>query len=106
METIFKLSFILRHIKDFTWSDALFLPENEVWCGITDGMVLEPDDVEEEEDEIPEIAKKGHLIFVLSIQTLQSIIENAYEQKNNCTEDELLRAFLYYYDNDAYINLE
>lgn len=28
---MYKLSYILKNIDEFKWSDALFLPEDEVW---------------------------------------------------------------------------
>lgn len=34
-----KLSYILNNIMNFKWSDALFLPEDEVWNKDTKGMV-------------------------------------------------------------------
>ena len=46
-----KLSYILKNIEDFKWSDALFLPEDEVWEKDTEGMVLDPDDVEDDEND-------------------------------------------------------
>ena len=42
---------------NFKWSDALFLPEDEVWNKDTKGMVLDPNDVEDDEDEVPKEAK-------------------------------------------------
>ena len=100
-----KLSFILKSIEEFKWSEALFLPEDEVWEKDTEGMVLDPDDIEDDEDEVPREAKEKHLIYALSIQTIQSIVKNLQQQNHNISEDDLVEAFLYYYDNDAYIEL-
>ena len=44
---------------NFKWSDALFLPEED-WNKDTKGMVLDPNDVE---DEMPKEAKKKQLIM-------------------------------------------
>lgn len=100
-----KLSFILKKIEEFKWSDALFLPEDETWGKNTEGMVLDPDDVEDDEDDVPQKAKEKHLMYTLSIQTIQSIVRNLEQQKYDISEDDLVEAFLYYYDNDAYIAL-
>ena len=100
-----KLSFILKNIKDFKWSDALFLPEDEVWEKDTKGMFLDPDDVEDDEDDVPREAKENHLVYTLGIQTIQLIVRNLEQQKHDISEDDLIEAFLYYYENDAYIEL-
>ena len=100
-----KLSFILKNIEEFKWSDALFLPKDDVWEKDTEGMVLDPDDVEDDEDDVPREAKENHLMYTLSIQTIQSIVRNLEQQNHDFSEDDLVEAFLYYYDNDAYIEL-
>lgn len=103
---MYKLAFILENIDQFKWSDALFLPEDEVWNKDTEGMVLDPDDVESDEDDVPKGAKERNLMYALNIQTIQSIVRNVIMQKSKISVDELVEAYLYYYDNDAYIALE
>ncbi|MEO3943820.1 hypothetical protein [Gorillibacterium sp. CAU 1737] len=103
MEKRMTLRTILTQIETFEWSDALFLPENETWSLETQGAVLDPDDVEDDEDEVPKFAKDHDLMYALDIQTIQGIVENAYEQKSECTDQELFEAFTYYYDHDAFI---
>lgn len=103
---MYKLAFILENIDQFKWSDALFLPEDEVWNKDTEGMVLDPDDVESDEDDVPKGAKERNLMYALNIQTIQSIVHNVVMQKSKISIDELVEAYLYYYDNDAYIALE
>ena len=100
---MYKLAFVLENIDKFKWSDALFLPEDEEWNKDTEGMVLDPDDVEEDDD-IPKEAKERKLMYALSIQTIKSIIQNISQQKSEISEEELVEAYLFYYDNDAYIN--
>lgn len=100
-----KLSFILKFIEEFKWSDALFLPEEEIWEKDTEGMVLNLNDVEDDEDDVPREAKEKHLMYTLDIQTIQAIVRNMKQQKNDISEDDLVAAFLYYYDNDAYMAL-
>lgn len=103
MSETLELVYVLEHINEFNWSDALFLPEDEVWNLNTKCMVLDPDDVEDDEEDAPQIAKEKGLIYTLSIQNVQMIYENVHEQKEDCSNDDLIKAFLYYYDNDAYI---
>ena len=102
---MYKLAFILENIDKFKWSDALFLPEDEVWNGDTEGMVLDPDNVEDDE-KVQEEAKEKMLMYALNIQTIKAIVQNAFQQKSKITTEELVEAYLFYYDNDAYINFE
>lgn len=106
IKSMYKLSFILENIDKFKWSDALFLPEDEVWNGDTEGMVLDPDDVEDDDDEVPKEAKERKLIYALNIQAIQSIVQNVFQQKSKISVEELVEAYLFYYDNDAYIDFE
>lgn len=99
-----KLTFILNNIEKFNWSDALFLPENEVWDNHTEGFIWDPDDVGDDEDALPKAANENKFMYTLSIQSIQLIVQNAKKQKQNISEDELLQAFIFYYDNDTYID--
>ena len=100
MKTLFE---ILISIEEYKWSDALFLPEEEEWNKETLAMILDPDDVESEEDDAPKEALDNGLMYVLDVQTIQGIVENYKVGHKDVTGDDLLEAFLYYYDNDAYI---
>lgn len=42
---------------------------------------------------------------LVDVQLIQAIVQNISEQKKDFTDEDLLEAFLYYYDNDAYIEL-
>lgn len=103
MERLLVMRDILNNIEEFKWSDALFLPEDEVWSLDTQGAIIDPDDVEDDSDEVPKFAKENNLMYALDIQTLKGIIRNASEQKTECTDKDFIKAFLYYYDNDAFI---
>lgn len=103
MEKFITLRYLLVNIEQFEWSDALFLPEDAIWSLDTHCLVLDPDDVEDDADEVPRLAKDNNLMYTLGIQTIQDIVRNAYEQKIECTDVDLFKAFLYYYDNDAFI---
>ncbi|EPY12847.1 hypothetical protein [Paenibacillus alvei] len=94
---------ILNNIEKFEWTDALFLPEDETWSLDTQGAVIDPDDVEDDNYEVPKFAQDNNLMYALDIQTIKGIIKNAYEQKADCTDKDLIEAFLYYYDNDAFM---
>ncbi|MRN57384.1 DUF7716 domain-containing protein [Paenibacillus monticola] len=103
MENFIALRNILNNIEQFEWSNALFLPEDETWDLDTKGAVIDPDDVEDDSEEVPKFARENNLQYALDIQTIKGIIKNAFLQKVECTDDDLFEAFLYYYDNDAFI---
>lgn len=88
----------------FSWADSLFLPENKNWNLGSPTAVMNLDDLEDEE--IPQFALENNLIFVLNISNVQDIIENARQQRNDCSINDLLEAYLYYYRNDAFISFD
>ena len=106
MNKILKLRDVLLDSEKFQWSDALFLVRDNVWSLDSKCTVLDPDDVEDDIDEEPRFATENNMKYLLSIQDIKDIVDNAYQQKPNCTENDLLKAFLYYYDNDAFIEFD
>ena len=105
MEQFIELGTLLKNIKKYCWEKALFLPDIDEWNEYTKGVVLYPNDVEED-DEIPQFAKDNDLIYALEIGTIQEIVDNAYQQNPSCTIEDLFDAYLYYYNNDAFILFE
>lgn len=103
METLIMLKDVLNNVNDFEWSYALYLPEDEVWELQTKCAVLDPDDLDDDNEDVPKFAVENNLIYALNIQDIQGIVKNAHDQKLNCSENDLLEAFLYYYDNDAFM---
>ncbi|WP_223645495.1 hypothetical protein [Corallococcus sp. EGB] len=57
-------------------------------------------------DELPEFARMHGLSETLSISAAQQIVSNARLQKAKATPAEFVAAFNFYWDNDAFINLE
>ena len=43
------------------------------------------------------------LLCCIGIQAVQQVVDNARQQLQNCSVEQLFDAFLYYYDNDAFI---
>jgi hypothetical protein len=86
----------------------LYLPKGEKWNLDTPAFILQDEEVSpEEEDEplagYPRIAKDNNLRRVLFGQDVRGIVENAKQQKPNVTLDELLTAFHYYFERDAFM---
>jgi hypothetical protein len=106
MDKIIKLSDVLLNSEEFEWNYALFLVRDDEWTLDSRCAVLDPDDVEDDSDEEPRYAIDNKLKYVLSIQDIQSIADNAKQQNLYCTEKDLLKAFLYYYNNDAFIEFD
>jgi hypothetical protein len=106
MDKLITLRKILEDIEQFEWSDALFLPEDETWDLDTRGAVMDPDEVEDDSDEVPEFARDNNLMYTLDIQTIKGIVKNALAQKTESTDEDLIESFLYYYDHDAFMEIK
>jgi hypothetical protein len=88
----------------------LYLSASVNWTLDSPCLILESEEVPPElEDDpdagIPEIVKERDLMEALSVGQVQEIVTNAKSQKANVSDEELLEAFLYYYDNDAFLTL-
>ena len=92
----------LINAPNLLWSDSLFLPDTLTWELETKVVICDPD-VESEDDEIPQIAKEMGLPLSIGIQDIQQVIDNARQQVEDYSIEQLFEAFLYYYDNDAFI---
>ncbi|WP_066314730.1 hypothetical protein [Bacillus sp. FJAT-29814] len=104
MEKLIKLEEVLLNPNDYSWADSLFLPENKNWNINSPAAVLNLDDLEEGEVS-PQFALDNKLILVFSIQEVQDIVENANQQREKCSVNDLFDAFLFYCRNDAFISL-
>ncbi len=94
---------VLINAPNLLWSDSLFLPDTLVWELETQVVICDPDDVESEDDEVPKIAKEMGLPLSIGIQDIQQVVDNARQQVEDCSIEQLFEAFLYFYDNDAFI---
>lgn len=93
----------LINAPNLLWSDSLFLPDTLTWELETKVVICDSDDVESEDDEIPQIAKEMGLPLSIGIQDIQQVIDNARQQVEDYSIEQLFEVFLYYYDNDAFI---
>ena len=89
----------------------LFLPKDEEWELGVAALVKEmeevpPGDEGEEEAGYPQQARTANLMAALRLVDVEDVVANARAQKPDASEAELLEAFLYYYDNDAFITFE
>jgi hypothetical protein len=103
MENLMEFRDILNNASSLSWKDSLFLPNDKNWSLDTTCYLFDLDDLEDDE-EIPQYAIENNLMYVLSISDIQDIVDNAKQQRPQCSELELFQAFLYYYKNDAFIS--
>jgi hypothetical protein len=99
-----RLRDVLRNVDTLPWDHGVYLPANGQWGESSPAAVLDPDDASDDEEE-PAFAQAHGLRYALDISTLQDIVANAREQQQDMDLSGLLRAFLYYYENDAFIVL-
>lgn len=103
MEELIKFKEVLLNADKLPWEDSLFLPKDKNWSLDSLGYLFNLDDLDEDE-EVPKFAIDNNLIYVLSIADIQDIVDNTNQQRQ-CSELDLFQAFLYYYNNDAFITL-
>ncbi len=105
MEGLMVFRDVLLNVNEFSWRDTLFLPKDDIWSLSSMCAVLYTDDLEDSE-EVPQFALDNNLVWALNIQDVQNIFENAKQQRFLCSDTDLLEAFLYYFDNDAFITFD
>ena len=103
MKRFRKLINVLREIKEYPDECDLYMKDEFPWSAATPCAVLSTRDLFPEED--PPFAVEKGLRHGLSVQQAQDMVSNAKEQKRQLTDEEIIRAFNYYYDNDAYVDL-
>jgi hypothetical protein len=101
MEKLISLRDVL--LQKEAYQGWLYLPE-EPWTLETKGIFVDLDDVPAgSEPDLPEEVKKYNLHEVLDAVGIEDIIINAKEQIGSPSVDELLSAFVFYVENDAFI---
>ena len=103
MNKLLQLGEVLDKIDECSEDADLFLPMDEDWNESTRCAVLEYDAYEIEE---PAFAREQGLRHALGIVVIKDIVDNARQQVSQHSLQMLLEAFLFYYDNDAFIEFE
>lgn len=84
-------------------SGWLYLPESQ-WTLDTQGIFAEYDkDADPADDPRPEVAKINGWQEVLDSDSIEDIVANAKDQLDSLTLEQLFDAFVYYFENDAFI---
>jgi hypothetical protein len=98
------LAEVLGSIESLPWNQALYLDMQRPWTEESHCAVLDPDDIEDaDSDDDPEFAVRHGLRYALTISATQDIVDNAQQQKVQPSMSDLIQAFNYYYDHDAFI---
>jgi hypothetical protein len=95
-----KLADVLAEVHSAPLTHALFVKGARPWkidspCQLQDTSIADFDE--------GALAREGFR-YVLGVADVQDIVLNATEQKPSVSAADLVRAFNYYVDNDAFIN--
>ena len=93
---------VLLRAEQLPWNRHLFLPENQPWSLESPCAVLNLD--EEKNPDDPPVVRKNGLRYALGVHDVQQVVSNARQQMLSPTVAQLLQAFLFYYDNDAFVD--
>ncbi|WP_147375511.1 DUF7716 domain-containing protein [Jiangella rhizosphaerae] len=93
---------MLRQADGLRWDHALYAPGGRPYSEETPVLVWDVDDVSDDTDLPAEAIALGY-DYVLGIQDVQGIVQNARQQRPDTTSADLLAAFHFYLDNDAFI---
>lgn len=101
---------LLTEIESLDEQSWVYLPSDEKWTLPSRSLALQslevaPDEEDDPDAGIPPAAKKHALMQALPVTTVQDIVRNAKAQKPQVTQEELFKAFLHYYDHDAFLKL-
>lgn len=97
---------VLQRVDELPWNNAVYLPRNVSWDLETVAIVWDPDDVDDDSDEEPAYPGSLGMRYVLGVRDVQGIVSNLLQQRGECSIEDKLRAFLFYCDNAAFIELD
>src|SRR5688572_15913689 len=103
-----KLKDVFLDIENKPANAWLYLPKDKNWnlncrCEILESEEIPSAQENDPQAGIPDMAKQNGLMQVLPVTIVQDIIANAKAQKHDATQQEIFRAFNYYYKHDAFI---
>jgi hypothetical protein len=104
MNVVLTLGEALRVGEDLPFSHSLFLPLDVSWNATTPCAILNADHLDDP-DQHP-IAIEHGFRSVIGTNEIQDIVINAREQLSAATVEQLLEAFLFYIDNDAFFDFQ
>lgn len=96
------LGAVLLNADELSLDAVLFLPYGEVWNSTTRCAVIAVDRYADE-DHVPDLAAQNNLERALQIAQALDVVAIAHQQRNQLTVENLVTAFLFYYDREAFI---
>ncbi len=107
---LMKFEDLLRTAPTLSTRAWLYLPKEGNWGPEASACALESEEVSPEQEldpnaGIPAMARERGLVQVMPVTVLQDIVGNVLIQKPTATSEDLLDAFHYYYQHDAFMNL-
>lgn len=109
-EQITTLGQVIQTADNIDCEHSLYLPFDQKWGLETKALTVLLDSSgggpeETEDDHPPEAAIREGLARAIGMDAVQDVVANLRQQMNEPTPVQLLEAFLFYYDNDAFIEL-
>ena len=107
MRLTLTLETLLSQLGSFSWHLDMYKALDQPLSPTMSVLIID-DELEEERDQKDEplYPQTQGYQYVLSIADLQSIKANLVQQRPNASLHDLIHAVSYYYQNDAYMNLE
>lgn len=98
---------VLLSIERYDWRDCIYLQKSEKWTRESEALVFSMWALAEDEE--PQAAVERDLVEIGTVKTVLSIVENRRQQAKmpdqEVTEDDLIEAMNFYFDNDAFIQI-
>ena len=88
----------------------VYLPEDREWsldskCAVLESEEVPPGLEDKPNAGVPRWAIENGLMQAVPMSVMQDIVTNALSQKPRAGLEDLLRAFIFYWENDAFISL-
>ncbi|HYG76983.1 MAG TPA: hypothetical protein VEK08_18400 [Planctomycetota bacterium] len=83
--------------------NALYMGGKGPWTLGSECAILDPEDSPDPGVVLPQLAVQNKLRFIMFVESLHDIVINAREQIPEASISQLLEAFNYYCENDAFM---
>ena len=99
---------VLKNIEKCSTRCWVYLPSEGKWNLESKSAVLESEEVPPEMEDgpdagVPALAKQNRLRRALCVTDTQGAVLNAKTQVPDASDEQLFEAFMFYFDNDSYI---
>ena len=102
MPDLLRLIDVFNKLDEFEMDHALYLKAGEKWDLNSVGAVIDPDEAEDPDGEYFDFRDENNLTYVLEVSIIDQIKNNAEYQLGKVTLEQLLDAFRYYFQHDAF----